>query len=229
MRDLLAVQLEFLESGTPKHFSLLHGKAPKLLMMSSNEQANNAGTNDMQDLLSSDPDSDDDDDHPTDDDLLSTQRINTNIAHHERVMRAHRVQRHAQQQHAMQHDMTQPGVTLMQLQPVIFNNRARFQHTHLFQQWIDRDAPVQPAVEATENTITRIPAELTPPMVIQTAVTSQKRGSVARQSMHNACNNSLRQQVNQLMRKANPTDPRIVGPYYSAAINELDDPAADFE
>lgn len=33
LRDLLAVQLEFLESGTPNHISLLHGDAPHLLMM----------------------------------------------------------------------------------------------------------------------------------------------------------------------------------------------------
>ena len=33
LRDLLAVQLEFLESGTPNHVSLLHGDAPHLLMM----------------------------------------------------------------------------------------------------------------------------------------------------------------------------------------------------
>ena len=38
MRDLLAVQLEFLESGTPKHVSLLHGEAPHMLMMSSREE-----------------------------------------------------------------------------------------------------------------------------------------------------------------------------------------------
>lgn len=35
MRDLLAVQLEFLDSGTQKYLSLLHGHAPQLLMMSS--------------------------------------------------------------------------------------------------------------------------------------------------------------------------------------------------
>ena len=37
MRDLLAMQLEFLESGTSKHVSLLHGEAPHMLMMPSHD------------------------------------------------------------------------------------------------------------------------------------------------------------------------------------------------
>ena len=37
MRDLLAVQLEFLESGTQKHCSVLHGQVPQLLTLSSND------------------------------------------------------------------------------------------------------------------------------------------------------------------------------------------------
>ncbi len=37
MRDLLAVQLEFLESGTQKHCSVLHGQVPQLLTLSSDD------------------------------------------------------------------------------------------------------------------------------------------------------------------------------------------------
>ena len=37
MRDLLAVQLEFLESGIQKHCSVLHGQVPQLLTLSSDE------------------------------------------------------------------------------------------------------------------------------------------------------------------------------------------------
>jgi hypothetical protein len=57
MKDLLAVQLEYLESGTPKHVSLLHGEAPHMLMMSSREEADN---HEMPELMSGD---DSDDDH----------------------------------------------------------------------------------------------------------------------------------------------------------------------
>ena len=37
MRDLLDVQLEFLESGTQKHCSVLHGQVPQLLTLSSGD------------------------------------------------------------------------------------------------------------------------------------------------------------------------------------------------
>jgi len=37
VRDLLAVQLEFLASGTRKHCSVLHGQVPQLLTLSSDD------------------------------------------------------------------------------------------------------------------------------------------------------------------------------------------------